>query len=268
MRKELRRALSSPLFLLSMVVFFLCLQGFALPAFIQDLTPFRGIYEAIENRQSAMTLTLGGIFFGGVMLLLPFCAPMAHATSQIDDIRSGMMQWSVLRSSVRKYALNKMVSCFVASAVSTGVAFAVHAVLWNLLALPYDPATYPNHEIGFSGQSFFREWSTILYGLPIYIEITLGIAFSAGIWSITALAAAVWVPDKLLVVTISACVYKLWSGQFLYYPAGILLPGPDTLFNDAQTVQSVSEALFAYGLLLLASVAVYYAGLKRRAQHA
>lgn len=262
MKKEMRRAFSSPLFFLTMIVFMLCLQGFALPTFIQS------IFEPVEYRQSAMVLSLGGIFFGGVILLLPFCAPMAHAASQVDDLRSGMMQWCVLRSSVGRYARSKMVSCFLASAVSMGGAFALHAILWNLLAVPYDPVSYPVHEIGFWEESFFRSWSTIIHGLPIYAEICLGLAFSAGIWSITALAAAVWVPDKLLVVTIPACVYKFWSSKLTYHLFGVRLPSPDTLFNDAQTVSSVLQALAAYSVLLVLSGVVYYVGLKRRACHA
>ena len=263
MRKELKRALSSPLFIMSTVVFFLCLQGFALPVFIQD-----SIREPLEYRQSALALSLGGFFFGGVILLLPFCAPMAHAVSQVDDLRSGMMHWCILRSSVGKYASNKILSCFLASALSMGGAFAVHVILWNLLAVPYDPIQYPNHEIGFYQESFFLSWSTIAHGFPIYAEIGLGLAFSAGIWSVAALAAAVWVPDKLLVVTIPACIFKLWGGNLAYYLFGIWLPSPDTLFNDAQTVSSVLAALAAYGVLLGICVAVYYAGLKRRACHA
>ncbi len=263
MRKEWKRASSSPLFLLSTAVFFLCLQGFALPAFIQDR-----ILEPVEYRQSALALSLGSFFFGGVILLLPFLAPMAHAVSQVDDLRSGMMQWCVLRSSVGRYARSKMVSCFLASAAGMGGAFAVHAVLWNLLAVPYDPIMYPAHEIGFLEESFFFSWATVEHGMPIYVEICLGLAFSAGIWSVAGLAAAVWVPDKLLVVTIPACVYKLWGSQLSYYLFGIRLQGPDTLFNDAQTIPRILEVLAVYGVLLVVSGVVYYAGLKRRACHA
>jgi hypothetical protein len=42
---------------------------------------------------------------------------------------------------------------------------------------------------GFALPTF--SWATIVHGLPIYIEICLGLAFSAGIWSIATLAAAV-----------------------------------------------------------------------------
>ena len=262
MRKELKRAFTSPLFILSTAVFFLCLQGFAVPSYINDVT-----LEPLEYRQSALALTLGGIFFGGAILLLPFCAAMAHATSQVDDLRSSMMHWCTLRGSVVKYAFNKMVSCFSASAASAGVAFILHAALWHILALPYDSVTYPSHEIGFWNESFFYAWSTVQNGLPIILEIAGGLALTAGIWSIVALATAVWIPDKLLTVIIPASLCKLWSANLTFYLFGFRLPSPDTVFNDAQTLQGDLECLLAYGILLVLAVLLYYHGLKRRACH-
>ena len=262
MRKELKRAFTSPLFILSTTVFFLCLQGFAVPSYINDV-----MLEPLEYRQSALALTLGGIFFGGAILLLPFCAAMAHATSQVDDLRSSMMHWCTLRGSVVKYAFNKMVACFSASAASAGVAFILHAALWHILALPYDPVIYPSHEIGFWNESFFYAWSTVQNGLPIILEIAGGLALTAGIWSIVALATAVWIPDKLLNVIIPASLCKLWSANLTFYLFGFRLPSPDTIFNDAQTLQGDLECLLAYGILLVLAVLLYYHGLKRRACH-
>ena len=262
MKNELKRSIASPLFFLSMTVFFLCLQGFALPNYIHGC-----LIEPLEYRESALALTLGGIFFGGVLLLLPFCAPMTYATVQVDELRSSMMQWSVLRGGIFRYAINKITVSFLASAVSIGVAFSIHAALWHVLAVPYDPTVYPVHEIGFWDQSYFLEWSTIHHGVPIIINICLGLAFSAGVWSVVALATAVWIPDKLLVVTIPACIYKLWGSALSYYIFGVWLPSPDTLFNDAQTISSVKGALIAYGVLLTISILCYYFGLRRRACH-
>lgn len=262
MRTEIKRAFTGPLFFLSMIILFLCLQGFAVPSYISDL-----VNELLEYRASALTLILGGVYFGGVILLLPFCAAMAHATSQVDDMRSSMLYWIALRSGVVKYALNKMIACFMASAVSAGAAFAFHAAMWHILALPYDPIAFPSHEIGFWSESFFAEWSTIQHGLPIIIEMTIGLAFSAGIWSVVALATAVWMPDKLLTVVVPACVYKLWNANLTYYLFGFRLPSPDTIFNDAQTMQHNLECLLAYGILLVLAALIYFRGIKRRLCH-
>ena len=256
MRKELTRAFKSPLFFLSAFIFFITLQGYSVPVFLS---------EPAEYRESALALSLGGIFFGSAILLLPFCSPMAHSVSQVDDLRSGIMQWSVLRSSVNRYVLRKTVSTFLAAAVSLGGVFAIHALMWNLLAIPHDPITYPAHELPFSEDTLFYGWSRFAYALPIYVHISLGIALTSGVWSITALAVAIWVPDKLLAVTIPACIYQLWSGGLSYHLFGVRLISPSTLFNDWQTPERVRQALIAYGVLLAISLSVYYAGVKRRA---
>jgi hypothetical protein len=263
MKKELKRAFTSSMFFLSFFVFFLTLQGYALPTFINNL-----VNEPLEIRESALTLTLGGIFFGGAILLQPFCSPMAHAISQVDDLRSGILRWSVLRSSVVNYVARKAIVTFLSASLAIGGAFAIHSLLWNVLALPYNPLAYPNHEVPFAEETLFYAWSHIAYALPIYLQIMLGLAFSAGVWSVTALAAAVWVPDKLLAVTIPACIYQLWSGGLSYYLFGVRLISPSTLFNDWQTPERVKQALIAYGVLLVISLAVYYAGVKRRACYA
>ena len=75
-------------------------------------------------------------------------------------------------------------------------------------------------------------------------------------------------PDKLLAVTVPACVYQLWSGGLSYYLFGVRLISPATLFNDGQTMDRVGEALLAYGVLFSLSLIVYYAGIKRRACYA
>ena len=263
MRKELKRAFTSPMFFLSALVFFLTLQGYALPVYLDNLA-----HEPLKFRESALTLSLGGIFFGGAILLQPFCSPTAHAVSQVDDLRSGIMRWSVLRSSVGSYVTRKALASFWAAAAAIGGAFAVHVIVWNLLALPYDPIAYPNHEVPFREDTLFFAWAPLAHALPIYLHIMLGLAFSAGVWSITALASAVWVPDRLLAVTIPACVYQLWSGGLSYYLFGVRLISPATLFNDGQTMDRVGEALLAYGVLLSLSLIVYYAGIKRRACYA
>lgn len=211
MRIELKRTFTSPLFYLSFIVLLLCLQGYSLPTYYDQI--FGGWIDSPEQYESALTMTLGGILFGGGMLLLPFCAAMTYATTQVDELRSSMTQWSMLRSSVGGYAAKKIVASFLSSAVAAGGAFAPHAILWNILAQPYDPIAHPNHLVGFSEKTLFHSWSTICYALPIYIEITLVIAFAAGCWSIVALASSVWVPDKLLVTVVPLCINKLWGAN-------------------------------------------------------
>ncbi|MDD3212124.1 MAG: hypothetical protein PHY64_00495 [Eubacteriales bacterium] len=266
MKAELKRAIFSPQFLLAFLVLFLAFQGYALPAYYSEwLAPD---HLPLEYRESALQLTLGGIFFGGVILLIPFCSALTCSPAQVDDLRSSELEWSFIRSSRKIYALRKCTCAFIAGALATGGAFLIHACLWHILALPYDPVHYPSHEIGFWEESFFSTWSTVSHALPILVEIGLGIAFSGGIWAIVAMATALWVPDKILVLVIPTVLFKLWSANLTYYLFGFRLPSPDTLFNDAQTINGDVNCLVCYVVLLAAAILLYWGGLKRRICHA
>ena len=98
----------------------------------------------------------------------------------------------------------------------------------------------------------------------MYVEIACGIAFSAAIWAVVALAIAVWVPDRLLVVSIPACIYYIWHLQLPYYLFEINIPHPGTLYNDFLSVKSALQCIVAYVVVLVISLSIYWKGLKRR----
>lgn len=263
MQEELKRAIKAPQARASFLVCFFTLMGYSAAYWIGCII----IDEWIEYRESALHLSLGGIFFGGFMLLLPFCAALAHSTSQVDDMGSGMMQWEALRGSVFKYVRVKVGTCMIVAAVTASCAFVVHAIIWNLIALPPDPATYPNHMIYFSQECLFHDWFSICYGLPIYIEMTIGIAFTASVWAVVALAIAVWIPDKLLTVSIPSFLYYLWNADVVLYFTGIRLPHPAILFNDGLSVQKAIISVISYLVVLAISLFFYTMGCKRRCRN-
>ena len=233
MHEEINRTIRSPQLCISFLICLLTFMGYSVPYWIGC----NSLGEWMEYRESALQLSIGGIFFGGFMLLLPFCAALAHSTSQIDDMNSSIMQWEVLRGSISKYVRNKVCSSMFAAAISTSSAFIIHAILWNLIALPVDPATYPNHTIYFSKECIFYNWYTICYGLPVYIEIAIGIAFTASVWAVVALAISIWIHDKLLTITIPSFLYYLWNADVVFFFTGIKTPHPAILFNDGLTIQ-------------------------------
>lgn len=261
MKEELKWVFRSPFFYLSTCVMFVGLLGYSVPSWF-----FSG--EPIEYRESALALSIGGIFFGGLMLLMPFCAAVSHTVSQVEEIESGMLQWRVLRSSTFQYMRRKILSSMVSAACSTSLAFLLHALVFNLVALPVNPTQYTNHEIIFAPWCLYSEWYKTCYGLPMYISIASGIAISASAWAMVALAAAAWIPDRLLVVTIPSCLYYIWNCQFPYYIFGVFVPDPATLYNDALTVTSAAECLLAYAIVFLGSFSIYYFGIERRTKNA
>ena len=265
MRTEIKRMMTSPMFVLSLIVFFLCLQGYSIPSYYRQwISPYGA---PPEYRESALTMTLGGIFFGGAILLMPFCAAMVTSPSQVDDMRSGIMEFYLVRSSFRQYIAQKLASAFLGGFLIGSIAFGLHAILWNLMAFPYDPITYPEHGGLFWPGTLFDQWAPICHGLIIYIEVMLGLGFTAGVWAVVGMATAVWIPDKLLAVTIPMCIYKLWSTGLSYYLFGFYLPDPSTLFNDAQTVSGDVAAFMAYFVVLICAVLSYSIGLRKKVQH-
>ena len=264
MREELKRALKASQIRISFIVCFMTLLGYSLAYWIGAVLA----NEWLEYRESALHLSIGGIFFGGFMLLLPFCAAFAHSTSQVDDICSGMMQWEALRGSVFKYVRNKVWTNMLVAAIVTSSAFVLHALLWNMIALPIDPATYPSHTIYFSKECIYYNWYTICHGLPVYIEMAIGIAFTASVWAVVALAIAVWVPDKLLTVTIPSFLYYLWDANVTYYFIGVKVPHPAILFNDGLTIEKAVVSIVSYLAILGMSMLAYYIGCKRRCRNA
>ena len=261
MKEELKAAFVNRSFLLAFAVILLCLMGFSLPTFISSL-------DWGEFAPSALHLSIGGIFFGGVMLLLPFCASVPYATSQVDEIRTAFMQWKVLRGSIPRYSLSKILATAASGASAVALAFLVNAVIWNLLGAPIDPVANTSHELVFADGCMYNEWYKIAHGLPMYLSMALGIFVSSAVWATVGLAVAVWVPDRLLCITIPACLYYLWSAGLFRFLFGWYLPPPSALFNDALTWQIVRQSLGIYALLFMLAVGVYIAGLKRRVQHA
>ena len=88
---------------------------------------------------------------------------------------------------------------------ATCTAFVLHAILWYNIALPIEPEVYPNHAIYFGEQFIYYDVYALWHGLPLYVGTTIGMAFTAAIWSVIALAVSIWIPDKLLVVAIHVC---------------------------------------------------------------
>lgn len=217
--------------------------------------------------QSALQLSIGSIFFGGVMLLLPFLASVPYATSQADEIRTSFLQWKVMRSSIRKYAAQKITVNALSGASAMALAFWLHALIMNIVALPCDPQTYSGHELFFADGCFYNTWYSTLYGLPMYLSMGLGIAFCSAVWATVALAISVWIPDKLLIISVPSCLYYLWSSHLFKALFGLNLGHPADLYNDALTWPIALRAFIVYGVCLIAAIMIYVIGLKRRAQH-
>lgn len=262
MRQEFRDSVMNVYFLTSFLLMLGCFLGMSVPEWIVSVD------WGAEFRQSALQQSISGIFFGGVMLLLPFCSCLPTAIHQVDELRTSIMPWKLIRSSIKKYAVRKIVSTLFSGGLAVSLAFMIHAILWNFIALPCDIIAHPYHEIGFHPETLYANWYSICYGLPMYISMTLGIFICGAIWAIVALAVSIWIPDKILTITIPICIYYLLFTGIFNYLFGWRLPHPATLYNDGLTWNEVVSSSLEYIVIFIAAGAIYILGLKRRAQHA
>lgn len=260
MKIEIRDSLTNKRFTIATLFMFLCLCGYSIESWIESTGWGR------EYQPSALQQSVGGIFFGGFMLLLPFCATFSCVLLQVDEIRSHIYYYRAIRTNIRTYIVIKAVSSMVISALTVMCAFLVHAALWNMIALPCDPYTYPYHEIGFFG--LYGDWYKTAYGLPMYIEIAFGMGFCASTWSIVGLATAVWIPDPLIVITVPTIINYFLSYDVFYYFFGWILPHPADLYNDGLTADRLFQAVLLNCAIIFIAFIVYYKGMKRRLQHA
>ena len=120
MSEEIKSIFKSRNYWMAFAISFLTLLGYSLSSWLNAIS----VGESMEYRESALSLSVGGIFFGGFMLLFPFCASVAHATSQVDELRSGMARWRVMRGSVARYVGVKAAASMLAAALATTSAFA------------------------------------------------------------------------------------------------------------------------------------------------
>lgn len=262
MRSELRQALFSRWFLLAFLVMLAVFFGMSAPEW------FVSWDWGTEYRQSALQQAIMPIFFGGTMLLFPFCACAAYAHSQSEEIRTHFLGWKLLRGSTFVYARNKLVANFVASGLSLAFAFLFHAFIWSLIALPSDPVQFSTHEIPFSQDCIYFPWLNVMHGLPILLWMALGIAFMGGVWGTAGLAVGIWIPDPLLTISLPTFLYFMWNSNATYLLLGFRLPHASDLYNDALTWPMVIHALWVNLILLFVLVCIYSIGLHRRGHHA
>ncbi len=262
MKQELKNALFGKRFLGATFIILICLFGLSIPEWISSYG------WGAEYRQSALQQSIAGIFFGGIMLLLPFCSCIPYAINQVDEVRSSVMGWKMIRTSIPKYAVGKIVATALSGGGITVFAFAIHSLIWNVIAIPCNPNEYPYHVIPFLQDSLYATWYSVCYGLPMYVSVGMGMFIASATWATVALAVAIWIPDRLLTIAIPTCICYLLSAEVFRHLFGWTLLHPATLYNDALTATNAMQATIEYFIIFIIASCVYIVGLKRRGQNA
>lgn len=261
MKREITRAICAKRFVIAMCMMLLCFLLFSVSTWINQSNWLP------EERSSAFMQAIGPIFFGGISLLFPFCAALPYSLNQVDDIETASIYLQGIRCSIKRYAFCKMVSAAVSGGLATALAFILHALLWNIIALPSSPATNPCHEVGFAQGVLYADWYGVAYGLPAYLYWSVAIFICGGLWAVIGLATAAWIPDRIVTMTVPVGIYYLWTYGLLYYAFGWRIPNPSALYNDGLTMTKLLNALLTDAVVLLLAGIVYYIGIRRRFRH-
>lgn len=267
MRLELKRALFNRNFLLGASVMLICMLCLTLPEWFSiEWTDDPAINDIIRTEaMSSLQFAIYAIFFGGFILLIPFCASLPYAVDNVNEVRTHYLLWMVQRTTLRRYATRKIAVTAISGALVIIIPYILHALLWWFIAEPSDPINNPNQLLAFDPTCFYNVWYQTLYGLPMYISTTLGMGLTSAVWAVVSLAVTIWFPDKLLAIIIPSCFYYLWQRGLPMRMFGYWIPGPSALYNDALNVERLINSLIVYSVLLLISIIVYWVGLKRRA---
>lgn len=260
MKDEMRLAFFNGRFNVAFGIMLICFMGYSVPEWI--------VYTMSEQSRiyypSALHQSLGGIFFGSFMLLMPFCASLPYSTSQIDEWRTSYFKWKVLRMGVNRYALQKALATAISGALAVLIPYIINVLVWHIIAMPYCPETYPSQKINFNEAVIWHNWDEIFYALPIYIWIGGGIFFTGAAWALLGLATAIWLPDKIICTIVPVCIYKIWTSGFFDLLLGMEGPGPEALFNDGLSIKWLWESLLCYLVFIILSAILYYMGIRRK----
>lgn len=248
---NLRNILKRPQLYISIAAFMLCLLGSSLPIW------FIRISQGDRELMSAMDLSLIPVFFGGGILLVPFCAAISYASEQVLELQTGFIKPYIIRRSINRYVYEKVVSAGISGALALGGGCLLHILLWHCLAGTYNTALRPDIEVNFAENTLYASLVRTPLGIAAYLHVVTGFAITGAFWSIIGLWIATIIPDTQLVITIPVVIYYLWKSNFSIYLVGVELPDFTGFYNDGITMEKYTETLCFHAILLLTIVLDY-----------
>lgn len=199
--------------------------------------------EAIALRPSAFIYSLEPILFGGVIYLFPFCACLP------------VLMKKKVKSPTSKLTLETLLHTFTSGGVAVAIPFIFHTILWNILAVPVNPAQYESHQLQLYG--LLNNLYDKFYGIPVYMIFFCGMFLCGGVYAIMALAFRSTLPDQVVAFMLPAVIYFFWlklstTLSIQYFPA------PVDLFDEGITVENIPISIIVYLLLLIIFSTIYY----------
>ena len=261
-KQELKRIFRSGNLYIALSAFLICLSASSAQIWF--------VYSSSEDVSllSAMYLCFIPVFFGGTILLVPFCAAISCSQAQADEMTSGNVRFRVLRCGFFRYSAGKMCAGMLAGFVSLGGAFAIHTLIWHLAAGPYDPVNRPDTVLQLVEGTVYQYYLQQPWAYGAYLPAILGFGITGALWAAVSLLCAVLMMDAVLAAVLPVLLYYLWKTNFTAYLFGFSLPDFTGLYNDGVFWPDYWQALIAHFLLLVIVWIAYGIVLKRRIRNA
>lgn len=260
-RQELGRIFRQSNLYIALAAFLLCLSGASAQMWIIRSA------EGDAALMSAMQLCFTPVFFGGSILLVPFCAAISCSQAQVDEITGGNIRFRVLRCGFLRYSSGKLLSAMIAGFVALGGAFAIHALIWHIVAGPYDPIGRPDVMVDFYEGTIYHTYIQKPWAYGAYLHATIGFGITGALWAVISMLCAVLMADTVLATTMPVVLYYLWKSNFTRYMFGFSLPDFTGLYNDGVLWNEYWETLLIHLGLLIITAAAYVFVLKRRVRN-
>ncbi|MBQ6060625.1 MAG: hypothetical protein IJL36_04170 [Clostridia bacterium] len=185
----------------------------------------------LSDQPSAFMYSLEPILFGGVIQLFPFCACLPGAMHNRN-----------------RYGKLSPARVFTLGSIATALPFIIHTIVWNILALPSNPAVYSSHELQMFG--LLNDLYGIAYGIPVYVIFTFGMILCGGSLALVHQLCVIWLRDQVAAFIFPAVLYFGWLLLSIHF-TWLQLPAPMDLFDEGLTIRSGCILMIIYAVIIV-----------------
>lgn len=175
------------------------------------------------------------------------------------------MYHKAIRSTVKKLGSQKILATMLSGGAALALAWLLNVLLWHLLCQPYVDSN-PNINLPMDERNFYYILWLTPYTWGVYAFNCFSFFVIGAFWSMVALAIAVWIPERFLLLSMPTALYFFWLSlpeQSFFLGFGFL-PSPVDIINDGVSWAGYRETLLFYIVLTVICIVLYYLGLRRR----
>lgn len=209
---------------LSFAVLLACCFSASIPLWYES----KGI--EVADQPSAFMYSLEPILFGGVIQLFPFCACLPGAMHNRN-----------------RYGKISPARVFTLGSIATALPFIIHSIVWNILALPSNPAVYSSHELQMFG--LLNDLYGIAYGIPVYVIFTFGMILCGGSLALVHQLCIIWFRDQVAAFIFPSVLYFGWLLLSIHF-TWLQLPAPVDLFDEGLTIRGGCILVIIYTFII------------------